>query len=43
LGAGRADADEIKSHPFFKNIKWSSVLERKLNPPKPDIKKLKLN
>lgn len=38
LGAGPEDAEEIKKHPFFKNINWQDVLQRKLKPPKPHIK-----
>jgi len=33
LGNGPADADPIKSHPFFKHIKWADVIARKLDPP----------
>ncbi|CAJ0942062.1 unnamed protein product, partial [Mesorhabditis belari] len=33
LGAGPADAHEIKSHEFFKNINWESVFSRQLEPP----------
>lgn len=38
LGSGKADADEIKRHPWFRGINWKGVYERKLNPPKPHIK-----
>jgi len=38
LGAGEGDAEEIKKHPFFKGINWEDVLQRKLKPPKPQIK-----
>jgi len=44
LGAGRTDALEIRSHPFFRNINWKDVYERKLQhprPPKQDIKMTK--
>ncbi len=43
LGSGKADAEEIKSHEFFKGINWNDVLDRKLKPPIPEIKKPKLN
>lgn len=38
MGAGALDAEEIKSHSWFENIKWEDVLARKLCPPKPIIK-----
>ncbi len=40
LGAGPEGADEIKRHPFFKNIDWSIARERKLQPPKLDPSKI---
>ena len=33
LGSGPADADPIKTHPFFKHIAWADVIARKLDPP----------
>lgn len=33
LGAGPGDAEEIKSHPFFKNCVWDRVLRRCTEPP----------
>merc|ERR1719384_1620362 len=33
LGSGLADADPIKTHPFFKHINWADVIARKLEPP----------
>jgi p70 ribosomal S6 kinase len=33
LGAGIDDAEPIKAHPFFKNLNWSDVYGRKLEPP----------
>ena len=33
LGSGPADADPIKTHPFFKHISWADVISRKLDPP----------
>jgi len=41
LGAGPSDAEEIKSHPFFKDIDWDKALKKELKPPKPYIKKIK--
>lgn len=38
LGAGPGDAEEIKKHPFFKNINWEDAMQRRLKPPKPYIK-----
>lgn len=32
LGFGDADAAEIKSHPFFSEINWDSILEKKVEP-----------
>lgn len=28
LGSGRGDADEIKNHPYFKDIDWIKVYNR---------------
>lgn len=33
LGSGKTDAAEIKSHPFFKNVNWDAVLQKKIKPP----------
>jgi len=33
LGAGVADANPIKAHPFFRHISWDGVIERNLDPP----------
>lgn len=33
LGSGEADAQEIKSHPFFHEISWTDLEESKLAPP----------
>jgi serine/threonine protein kinase len=38
LGAGPSDAEEIKQHPFFSDINWDDVKERKLKVPKPTIR-----
>eukprot|EP01015_Nassula_variabilis_P031163 TRINITY_DN6997_c0_g1_i1.p1 TRINITY_DN6997_c0_g1~~TRINITY_DN6997_c0_g1_i1.p1 ORF type:complete len:255 (+),score=46.12 TRINITY_DN6997_c0_g1_i1:68-832(+) len=40
LGSGKRDSQEIKEHPFFKDIVWQEVYERKLKPPKIEIKKV---
>lgn len=32
LGSGKGDAEEIKAHPFFENIKWPDVEAKKLKP-----------
>uniref|UniRef100_A0A1I7XJ97 non-specific serine/threonine protein kinase n=1 Tax=Heterorhabditis bacteriophora TaxID=37862 RepID=A0A1I7XJ97_HETBA len=38
LGAGIDDADEIKTHPFFRLLNWELVFARQLEPPfKPEI------
>ncbi|KEG03829.1 rac-beta serine/threonine protein kinase, putative [Plasmodium vinckei vinckei] len=33
LGSGITDAEEIKKHPFFKNINWGDVSSKKISPP----------
>ncbi|SCM26936.1 rac-beta serine/threonine protein kinase, putative [Plasmodium chabaudi chabaudi] len=33
LGSGITDAEEIKKHPFFKNINWDDVCSKKISPP----------
>ena len=33
LGSGKGDAEEIKAHPFFKDVDWSAVLEKRYPPP----------
>jgi hypothetical protein len=35
LGAGPEGADEIKRHPFFKELDWQQARNKQLNPPKP--------
>lgn len=35
-------AEEIKDHPWFFDIKWEEVLQRRLRPPMPTIKKVQL-
>lgn len=39
----RINIEEIRGHKWFKEINWDDVLARKLKPPRPNIKKLKLN
>ncbi|XP_036376913.1 serine/threonine-protein kinase N2-like isoform X1 [Megalops cyprinoides] len=39
LGAGESDAEEVKKHPFFRNVDWSGLLAKKVEPPfRPTIK-----
>lgn len=33
LGSGPSDGLEVRSHPFFKNVNWKDVIERRLEPP----------
>ena len=33
LGGGPTDADEIKTHPYFKGINWNDVYNLKIPPP----------
>ncbi|KAI9168238.1 Serine/threonine kinase [Blastocladiella emersonii ATCC 22665] len=33
LGAGPADADEIKRHPFFRGVDWDALLAKRIAPP----------
>lgn len=33
LGSGASDAQEVMSHPFFKNINWDDVLMKRIQPP----------
>ncbi|KAL4608328.1 serine/threonine-protein kinase N2 isoform X1 [Arapaima gigas] len=33
LGAGERDAEEVKKHPFFRNVDWSGLLAKKVRPP----------
>ncbi|XP_070492020.1 ribosomal protein S6 kinase beta-2 [Chironomus tepperi] len=33
LGSGAGDGLEVRSHPFFKNVNWKDVFERRLEPP----------
>jgi hypothetical protein len=38
LGAGPKDAEEIKSHKYFKEVDWDLVYNKKLIPPKTSYK-----
>ena len=38
LGAGPTDAVEIKSHPYFENVNWKDVMNKKISPPKLNYK-----
>lgn len=33
LGAGEKDAEEVKKHPFFRNVDWAALLAKKTRPP----------
>uniref|UniRef100_A0A672LJ03 protein kinase C n=1 Tax=Sinocyclocheilus grahami TaxID=75366 RepID=A0A672LJ03_SINGR len=33
LGAGEGDAEEVKRHPFFRNMDWAALLAKKTRPP----------
>lgn len=33
LGAGPADAEEVKKHPFFADVDWDDMLHRRVMPP----------
>lgn len=33
LGSGKGDAEEIKAHPFFKDVNWDDVLQKRIPPP----------
>ncbi|EER01160.1 RAC-beta serine/threonine-protein kinase-A, putative [Perkinsus marinus ATCC 50983] len=38
LGSGPADAQDIKSHPFFQGVDWNAMLSRQVTPPfKPSV------
>lgn len=37
LGGGPNGANDIKAHPFFENVDWHVVKERKLPCPKPNV------
>lgn len=41
LGSGRSGADEVLNHPFFDEINWRDLLEKKVAPPfNPGVGKL---
>jgi len=42
LGAGKTDAEEIKTHAWFKDINWEHVYQWKLVHPKPAKKEIKV-
>lgn len=33
LGSGKTDAEEIKRHPFFKDVNFDDVLNKRIPPP----------
>jgi serine/threonine protein kinase len=33
LGSGKEDAEEIKRQPFFKDVSWDDVLNKRIPPP----------
>uniref|UniRef100_A0A673CUM4 protein kinase C n=1 Tax=Sphaeramia orbicularis TaxID=375764 RepID=A0A673CUM4_9TELE len=33
LGSGEKDAEEVKKQPFFRNVDWEALLQRKVPPP----------
>jgi hypothetical protein len=33
LGSGKADAEEIKKHPFFKDVSFDDVMNKRIPPP----------
>lgn len=33
LGSGQGDAEEIKIHPFFKDVSWDDVFNKRIPPP----------
>ncbi|MED6238986.1 Serine/threonine-protein kinase N2 [Ataeniobius toweri] len=33
LGSGEKDAEEVKKQPFFRNMDWEALLQRKVPPP----------
>uniref|UniRef100_A0A8B9HUG5 protein kinase C n=1 Tax=Astyanax mexicanus TaxID=7994 RepID=A0A8B9HUG5_ASTMX len=33
LGAGERDAEEVKKHPFLRNVDWGALLAKKIQPP----------
>ncbi len=43
LGAGPADGEEIKAHPWFKKVDWGVAMARGLRPPRPPPKLVPLS
>ncbi|PKI84421.1 Pkc1p [Malassezia vespertilionis] len=33
LGAGPDDAEEVKAHPFFRDVRWDDLLQKRITPP----------
>lgn len=33
LGASSKDAEEVKSHKYFKDVNWNDVINKKIKPP----------
>ncbi|KZT28872.1 hypothetical protein NEOLEDRAFT_1145622 [Neolentinus lepideus HHB14362 ss-1] len=33
LGSGKDDAEEIKRHPFFKDVNWDDIMNKRIPPP----------
>lgn len=33
LGSGKSDAEEIKAHPFFRDVNWDDVMKKRIPPP----------
>lgn len=33
LGSGPGDAEDVKSHPYFRGINWDDVLHKRIEPP----------
>lgn len=41
LGAGKKDAEELKTHSFFSGVNWESVMQRKQKMPKAVLREVK--
>lgn len=41
LGAGKKDAEELKTHPFFEGVDWDAVYQRKQKMVKPVVREVK--
>ena len=33
IGCGKMGSDEIKNHPFFKEIDWAALIKKEVTPP----------